>query len=61
MKELFNNSETVALRFDSHEDALDFARKCVEDSLRWLVVNSLDFVKRYVEMEMEYAEWSTWR
>jgi hypothetical protein len=48
-----DNSNTARLRFDSQQDALDFASQCVKNSKHWLAVNSLDFVKRYKQMEIE--------
>lgn len=46
---LRDESESSRLRFDSHDDALDFARHCTENSRRWLAANSFDFVKRYAD------------
>ena len=44
--------ETPRLSFNSHEDALDFVDKCVEESDRWMYTHSLNFVKRYLNGDM---------
>ena len=43
----------MSLRFDSHQDALDFATKIVKDSKDFLATNDLDFAKRYKKSEIE--------
>ena|ERR1039458_209918 len=50
---LLDNPQTTALRFDSQQDALDFAAQGVEDSKHWLAAHNLDFVKRYENSEIE--------
>ena len=49
----FNEADTFGLRFESHDDALDFARKSVEDGNRWLAVHKLDIAERYARGECE--------
>jgi hypothetical protein len=41
------------LRFDSSDDALDFARKCVEDGNRRFASQRFDLVKRYRELDLD--------
>lgn len=48
-----NQANAGRLRFESQDDALDFARRSVEKSRDWLARNSLDFAKRYKEGEIE--------
>ena len=50
---LRNKSESSALRFRSHQDALDFARNGVEDSNRRLAAQRLDLVEGYRNQELE--------
>jgi len=50
---LRENLQPSALRFDTQEDALNFAAKLVEDSKHWLAVHNLNIVKRYKEAELE--------
>jgi hypothetical protein len=45
--------EHVRLKFDSHDDVLDYARKTVEESNHWLAVHKLDIVNRYIRNEVE--------
>lgn len=40
-------AEPARARFDSHDDALDYARNIVEDSNRWLATHALDIAERY--------------
>lgn len=47
------NPQAARLRFDSQQDALDFAGQCVEDSVRWLVHNRINFGERYTKGEVE--------
>jgi len=49
----FNNLKTLGLRFDTHQDALDFAAKCVEHSKDWLSIHNLNLVERYKKLELE--------
>ena len=53
MNTSFCEPETARLRFDSDQDALDFASKCVKDSKRLLGVSAFDFGQRYQESEIE--------
>lgn len=48
-----DNPETAGLRFDTHQDALDFAAQCVQHSKDWLSVNDLNIVERYKKSELE--------
>ncbi len=48
-----NDTETPSLCFNSHQDALDFAANCVQDSKHWLAVHNLDLIKGYKEAEIE--------
>lgn len=61
MLSLIDKSETAGLRFDSQEDALNFGRQCVEDSVRWFASNDLDCTKRYekseIELVVEFFPW----
>src|ERR1017187_228008 len=50
---LLHDSETPTLRFDSHQDALDFAAKIVQDSKDWLARNDRNFIDRYKRVEIE--------
>lgn len=50
---LTKNPDAATLRFDSHQDALYFSRKGVEDSKRWLSSNNLDIAERYERRELE--------
>jgi hypothetical protein len=43
----------VRLRFESHDDALNYADKLVEDGNRWLAVHELNVADRYVSGELE--------
>jgi len=47
-----NKSEPPALRFETHEDALDYARKIMEDCKRWFVSHNASFVERFVKGEL---------
>ena len=42
-------SDPVCLSFNSHDDALNYADKCVEDSVRWLAVHEFDVAHRYMQ------------
>jgi hypothetical protein len=48
-------SEPPRLSFDSREDALDYARKLVEDSRRWLSVHNVNLRQRYEDARLEIA------
>ena len=52
MLRLGDVTKPSSVRFDSQEDALNFARQCVEDSNRWLATYDLNFVKRYEKGEL---------
>ena len=41
------NPDAATLCFNSHEDAIDFANKSFQDTVRWQAVNDVDFAKRY--------------
>jgi hypothetical protein len=53
MSVLLDKPETAGLRFDTHDDALNFAAQLVNDSKDWLAVHDLNIVKRYKEAELE--------
>src|SRR5580704_4592153 len=53
MGALLHDSETFALRFDSHQDTLDFQAKLLQDSEDWLARNDRNFVDRYKRKEIE--------
>jgi hypothetical protein len=57
---LFHDSETARLRFDSDQDALDFAAHSVRDAQDWLAFNRLDFVDRYKSGELEIVLHIIW-
>jgi len=40
-------SDSFGLRFDSHDDALNYARKVVKDTENWLAVNKLNIAESY--------------
>ena len=48
----FYESDPFSLRFDSHNDALNFADKLVKDSKHWLSVHKLDIVNRYKQHDL---------
>lgn len=48
-----NEAESRGLSFGSHQDALDFARKSVEDSHRWLLGQKVDFAEDYKKGNIE--------
>jgi hypothetical protein len=50
---LLHDSEALGLRFDSHQDALNYAAELVQSSRDWLAINDLDVVKRYKKGELE--------
>jgi hypothetical protein len=50
---LGHDFESPSLRFDSHQDALYFAAKSVQDSKDWLARNDRNFVDRYRREEIE--------
>jgi hypothetical protein len=45
-------ADAPGLRFDSHDDALNFADKLVKDSKHWLSVHKLDIVNRYQKHDL---------
>jgi hypothetical protein len=47
--------ETGRLRFNGHNDALDFARKSVEESRRWLAARGLTVAERYKQGQLYLA------
>ena len=48
-----SREETPSLCFDNHQDALDFVGQLVEESDRWLYTHSFNFVKRYINGDMD--------
>jgi hypothetical protein len=44
MSVLLDKPETAGLRFDTHDDALNFAAQLVNDSKDWLAVHDLNIV-----------------
>lgn len=50
---LLDNSEASTLRFDSHQDALNYAAELVKSSNDWLAVDEFDVVERYKKVELE--------
>ena len=53
VQDLADQTDTVRLRFDSQDDALDFARRSVEKSQDWFARNPFDFAKCYGEGELD--------
>lgn len=53
-------SDSLGLRFDSHDDALDYARAVVENANRLLAVKELNVANRYIEGELEIHLVSYW-
>src|ERR1043166_6909135 len=49
---VIQESDTLGLRFNSHNDALNFADKLVKDSKHWLSVHELDIVNRYKKHDL---------
>jgi len=47
--------ESARLRFNSHQDALDFADHCVKNSRDWMTAHNLDFAERDLNLKMEIA------
>ncbi len=50
---LLGNSEALGLRFDSHQDALDYLAKTRQDSEDWLALYDGNFIDRYKRKEIE--------
>lgn len=48
-----HEADTFGLRFDSHDDALNFAAKQVEDSKRWQAAHELNIAKHYASGNLE--------
>jgi hypothetical protein len=46
-------AEPARLSFNSHDDALNYANKLVEDSIRWLAVHELNIADRYKSGDVE--------
>ncbi len=46
-------ADSAGLCFDSGDDALDHACKCVEDGNRWLAAHNLDIAHRYEEGDLD--------
>ena len=55
MAAVLNNSDSSALRFNSRQDALDFAGHRVEHADRWLSSEELKRVERYKESKLHIA------
>lgn len=53
MSDLFTETNSLCLRFDSQDDAINFASDCGKKGNRWLAANSIDFAKRYKEGDIE--------
>jgi hypothetical protein len=51
--EALDKADAPRLRFNSQNDALDFAGHCVENGNRWLVAHDIHFSKRYEEGEID--------
>lgn len=51
LSELDGGGEPLGLRFDSHEDALDYARHCVERSNNWLASQRAEVAKVPIKFE----------
>lgn len=49
----YDDFEPPRLRFDTQEDALNFARQIVEDGNRWLSNKQLDFAELYIQEKVE--------
>jgi hypothetical protein len=49
---LFQESDSAALRFDSQDDALNFAKHCVENGRRRFRAGVLAVLKRYVDSDL---------
>ena len=45
-------AETLGLRFDTHNDALNYADELLKDINHWLFVHKLDIVNRYKHHEL---------
>jgi hypothetical protein len=48
-----DKADAPRLRFNSQNDALDFASHCVENGNRWLATHDIHFSKRYEEGEID--------
>lgn len=53
MSDLITEANSLCFRFDSQDDAINFASDCVKKWNRWLTANSIDFAKRYKEGNIE--------
>jgi hypothetical protein len=42
------DSKSNTLRFESHDDALNYVDKLCENNIRWLSINKLDIAHRYI-------------
>jgi hypothetical protein len=51
--ETLDKANATRLRFDSQDDAHNFARHCVENGNRWLAAHDIHFSKRYEEGEID--------
>ncbi len=50
---VLNKSNSKALRFDSHDDALNFARDSVQRVHNWVSSHSFDWPERYKKSDIE--------
>jgi len=53
MTEMVDKTETNTLRFNSHQDALDYARHVTECAKDRLALQDANFPKRYIDRNME--------
>ena len=46
-------ADSASFRFESHDDALNYANKLVEGSVRWQAVNEFNIAKRYKAINLD--------
>ena len=51
---MLGDAKSARLSFDSHDDTLDYARKFVEDAVRWQSVHELNAADRYLLLRRHY-------
>ena len=49
----FKQTDAPGLRFDSHNDALDFSAHCIKGSSRWHATHALDLAEHYANLNIE--------
>jgi hypothetical protein len=49
------SAQSRRLRFDTRDDALDFSKKSVEDSQRWLAAHHINLAQGYAKGDFELA------